>query len=156
WLKAGLIWAGTNDGLVQVTQDGGKTWANVTPSAGMPAWGTVAFIEPSRFDASTAYMVVDGHQVDDRDPHVFKTTDLGKSWKPIVEGLAKTPLSYAHVVREDPVKRGLLYLGLENGLFVSFDDGGNWQPLQMNLPHAPVYGLIVQERFSDLVVATYG
>ncbi|HSB53790.1 MAG TPA: hypothetical protein VLD58_05515, partial [Gemmatimonadales bacterium] len=156
-LKPGLIWAGTNDGLVQVTRDGGGTWTNVTANLpGLPVWGTIANVEPSRFDTGTAYLTVDGHQVNNRDPWVYKTTDYGKTWKLITNGLAKTPLSYAHIVREDPVRRGLLYLGTEGGLYVSFDDGENWQPLQNNLPHAPVYWIVVQERFSDLVVATYG
>ena len=104
----------------------------------------------------TAYLTVDGHQVNNRDPWVYKTTDFGKTWKLITTGLAKTPLSYAHVVKEDPVRRGLLYLGTEGGLYVSFNDGGSWQPLQNNLPHAPVYWIVVQPHFSDLVVATYG
>jgi photosystem II stability/assembly factor-like uncharacterized protein len=156
-LKAGLLWAGTNDGLLHVTQDGGKNWSNVTPRVpGLPAWGTVSAIEPSRYDAGTAYVVYDLHQVDNRDPFVFKTTDLGRTWKPIVGGIPRGPLSYAHALREDPVRRGLLYLGTENGLYVSFDDGGRWQPLQGGLPHAPVYGIAVQERFGDLVLATYG
>jgi photosystem II stability/assembly factor-like uncharacterized protein len=156
-LQAGLLWAGTNDGLVQVTEDGGKHWTNVTRNLpGLPPLGTVSHIEPSRFDARTAYVVVDLHQVNNRDPYVFKTTDLGKTWKKITDGLPRTPLSYGHALREDPARRGLLYLGLENGLYVSFDDGGKWQPLQNNLPAAPVYGIAVQPRFGDLVIATYG
>jgi photosystem II stability/assembly factor-like uncharacterized protein len=156
-LKAGLIWAGTNDGQLHVTQDGGKSWTNVTAHVpGLPPWGTVSWIEPSRFEAGTAYVVYDLHQVDNRDPFVFKTTDFGRTFKPIVGGILKSPLSYAHALREDPARRGLLYLGTENGLYVSFDDGGLWQPLESGLPHAPVYGLVVQERFGDLVVATYG
>ena len=119
-------------------------------------WGTISNIEPSRYDAGTAYLTVDGHQVNNRDPWVYKTTDFGKTWRLITTGLAKTPLSYAHVVKEDPVRRGLLYLGTEGGLYVSFNDGGSWQPLQNNLPHAPVYWIVVQPHFSDLVVATYG
>lgn len=156
-LKPGLIWSGSNDGLVQLSRDGGTTWTNLSGNLpGMPPWGTISSIVPSRFDTATAYLTVDGHQVNNRDPWVYKTTDYGKSWRLIVSGLAKTPLSYAHVVQEDPVRRGLLYLGTEGGLFVSFDDGGSWQPLQSNLPHAPVYGIVVQEHFHDLVVATYG
>jgi photosystem II stability/assembly factor-like uncharacterized protein len=155
--QAGLIWAGTNDGLVQVTRDGGKTWTNVTKNIpNLPPWGTVGNVEPSRHDAGTAYITVDFHQVNNRDPFVYKTTDFGASWKAIVNGIPHSMLSYAHCVREDPVKRGLLYLGTENGAYVSFDDGENWQPLQMNLPHAPVYWLVVQEHFNDLVIATYG
>jgi len=156
-LKAGVIWAGTNDGQVQLTRDGGKTWTNVTASIpGMPSWGTVSNIEPSRYDTATAYITVDAHQANNRDPFIYKTADYGRSWKPIVSGLPRTPMSYAHVVREDPVRRGLLYLGTESGLYVSFDDGGGWQPLQSNLPHAPVYWLVIQEHFNDLVVSTYG
>jgi DNA-binding FrmR family transcriptional regulator len=142
---------------VHVTRDGGASWTNVTNNiAGLLQWGTISNIEPSRYDGATAYLTVDGHQVNNRDPWVYKTTDFGKTWKLITAGLAKTPLSYAHVVKEDPVRRGLLYLGTEGGLYVSFNDGGNWQPLQNNLPHAPVYWIVVQPHFSDLVVATYG
>jgi hypothetical protein len=94
--------------------------------------------------------------VNNRDPWIYRTSDYGKTWKLIVNGIPKTPLSYAHIVREDPVRKGLLYAGTEGGLYVSFDDGGSWQPLQSNLPHAPVYWIVVQEHFSDLVVATYG
>jgi photosystem II stability/assembly factor-like uncharacterized protein len=156
-LAPGLIWAGSNDGVVSVTRDGGKTWTNVTANLpGLPDWGTISSIEPSRYDTGTAYLTVDGHQANNRDPWVYKTSDYGKTWRLITAGLDKTPLSYAHDVKEDPVRRGLLYLGLENGLFVSFDDGEHWQPLQTNLPHAPVYGIVIQEHFNDLVVATYG
>src|SRR2546426_2630697 len=155
--QAGLIWAGTNDGLVQLTRDGGKTWTSVTKNIpNLPPWGTVSNVEPSRYDAGTAYIAVDFHQVNNRDPFVYKTTDYGATWKAITNGIPHSMLSYAHCVREDPVKRGLLYLGTENGVYTSFDDGENWQPLQMNLPHAPVYWMVVQEHFNDLVIATYG
>jgi photosystem II stability/assembly factor-like uncharacterized protein len=155
--EKGVIWAGTNDGLIQVTRDGGKSWTNVTKNIpGLPEWGTVYSIDASRFNAGTAYAVFDFHQVNNRDPYAFKTTDYGKTWKPIVNGIPKTMLSYAHAIKEDPVRQGLLYLGTEGGMFVSFDDGEHWQPLQMNLPHAPVYGITVQENFNDLVIATYG
>ena len=114
-MEKGLIWAGTNDGLVQVTRDGGKTWTNVTKNIpGLPPWGTVSSIEPSRYDAGTAYLTVDFHQVNNRDPFVYKTTDYGKTWKLIVNGIPKSMLSYAHCIHEDPVRRGLLYLGTEN------------------------------------------
>jgi photosystem II stability/assembly factor-like uncharacterized protein len=156
-LEKGLIWAGTNDGLIQLTRDGGRTWTNLSPNvAGLLAWGTVSNIAPSRYEAGTAYVTVDGHQVDNRDPWVYKTTDYGRTWKLIVAGIPKTPLSYAHWVKEDPVRRGLLYLGTENALYVSFNDGELWQPLQSNLPHAPVHDVTVQEHFNDLVIATYG
>jgi len=153
----GLIWAGTNDGLLQVTRDAGKTWTNVTRNIpNLPPWGSIHSIEPSRYDAATAYVAVDCHQVNNRDPFVYKTTDYGQTWKAITNGIPHSMLSYAHCIREDPVRRGLLYLGTENAIYVSFDDGENWQPLQTNLPHAPLYWISVQERFNDLVVATYG
>jgi photosystem II stability/assembly factor-like uncharacterized protein len=155
--EAGLIWAGTNDGLVQLTRDGGKNWTNVTKNIpNLPPWGTVSNIEPSRYDAGAAYITVDFHQVNNRDPFVYKTKDYGKTWKLITNGIPHSMLSYAHCVREDPTRAGLLYLGTENALYVSFDDGDNWQPLQANLPHAPVYWLTIQEHFNDLVIATYG
>jgi photosystem II stability/assembly factor-like uncharacterized protein len=155
--EAGLIWVGTNDGQVQVSRDGGKNWSNVTKNLpGFPEWGTVDNIEASRFDAGTAYLTVDGHQVNFRDSYVYKTADYGKTWTLITAGIPHNMLSYAHCVREDPFRKGLLYLGTEGGLYVSFDDGKNWQPLQSGLPHAPVYWLTVQERFHDLAVATYG
>ncbi len=155
--EAGVIWAGTNDGIVQITRDGGKNWTNVTKNIpNMLAWGTVSNIEASRNDAGTAYLTVDGHQVNNRDPFIYKTTDYGKTWKAITNGIPHTMLSYAHCVREDPVRPGLLYAGTEGGLFVSYDDGANWQALQGNLPHAPVYWITIQENFHDLVIATYG
>ncbi len=154
---AGVIWAGTNDGLMQITRDGGKTWTNVTANIpGLPEWGTVSNIEASRFDAGTAYITVDLHQVNNRDPFIYKTIDYGKTWISISAGIPKSMLSYAHCVREDPVRKGLLFVGTENGIYVSFNDGQNWQPLQSNLPHAPVYWIALQEHFHDLVLATYG
>jgi photosystem II stability/assembly factor-like uncharacterized protein len=155
--QAGVIWVGTNDGLVQVTRDGGKTWTNVTKNMpNLPPLGTVGNIDPSKHDAGTAYVAIELHQVNNRDPFVYKTNDFGATWKLITNGIPHTALSYAHCVREDPVRRGLLYLGTENGVYVSFDDGENWQSLQLNLPHAPAYWIVVQEQFNDLVVATYG
>ncbi|HXM48835.1 MAG TPA: hypothetical protein VN956_13415, partial [Pyrinomonadaceae bacterium] len=155
--EAGVIWAGTNDGIVQLTRDSGKNWTNVTKNIpNMLSWGTVSNIEPSRYNAGTAYLTVDGHQVNNRDPWIYRTTDYGKTWKAITNGIPHTMLSYAHCVREDPVRPGLLYAGTEGGLFVSYDDGANWQPLQSNLPHAPVYWITIQENFHDLVIATYG
>jgi len=156
-LRAGLLWAGTNDGQVHVSENGGGSWTNVTANIpGLLPWGTISNIEPSRFDVSTAYLTVDGHQENNRDPWIYKTTDLGKTWRLIVTGIPKSPLSYVHHVKEDPVRRGLLYAGTENALYVSFDDGESWQTLQNNLPHAPVHGITVQEHFSDLALATYG
>jgi photosystem II stability/assembly factor-like uncharacterized protein len=156
-LESGLIWAGTNDGLVHLTRDAGKTWTNVTKNIpNLPPWGTVSNIEPSRFRAGTAYLTVDFHQVNNRDPFVYKTGDYGRTWEAITNGIPRSVLSYAHCIREDPVRPGLLYLGTENALYVSFDDGENWISLQLNLPPAPVYWIAIQEHFNDLVVATYG
>ena len=155
--EAGVIWAGTNDGLVQITRDGGKSWSDVTKNIpNLPEWGTVSNIEASRYDAGTAYITVDFHQMDNRDPFAYETRDYGRVWTAITNGIPHSMLSYAHCIREDPVRKGLLYLGTENGLYVSFDDGKNWQPLQNSLPHAPVYWIAVQERFHDLALATYG
>src|SRR5579863_2953985 len=126
--EAGVIWAGTNDGLVQITRDAGKNWTNVTKNIpNMLDWGTVSNIEASRYDAGTAYLTVDGHQVNNRDPFVFKTNDFGKTWTKITDGIPNSMLSYVHCVREDTVRRGLLYAGTENGAYVSFNDGANWQ-----------------------------
>ncbi|MBI4500305.1 MAG: sialidase [Gemmatimonadetes bacterium] len=156
-LRPGLLWVGTNDGLVQLSRDGGTSWTNVTANLpGLPGWATISNIEPSRFDTAVAYLTVDGHQVNNRDPWVYRTADYGRTWKLIVNGLPKVPMGYAHIIREDPVRRGLLYLGTENGVYLSFNDGESWQPLQHNLPRAPVYGMVIQERFNDLVIATYG
>ncbi len=156
-LEAGLIWAGTNDGLLHVTRDGGATWTDVTRNMGdMPPWMAVRSIAPSRHDPATAYVAVDGHQVNVRDPHVYRTRDYGASFERIVDGIPVDMLSYTKVIVEDPKRDGLLYLGTENAIYASFDAGDSWQPLQNNLPHAPVSGIVVQERFDDLVVGTYG
>ena len=156
-VQKGLIWTGANDGVVQLTRDGGKSWTNVTANVpGMPMWGSVRHVEPGRFDAATAYLINDAHQENNRDPWVYKTHDFGKSWKLIVNGLPKVPMGYAHIIREDPVRKGMLYLGTENAIYVSYDDGEHWQSLQLNLPASPVYGMTIQEHFNDLVIGTYG
>ena len=156
-LEEGVIWAGTNDGLVQVTRDGGTNWTDVTSNIpDLPPAGTVSNIEPSRYNAGTCYVTVDFHQVNIRDPFIYKTTDYGQSWKSISSDIPKSVFSYAHCVREDPVREGLLYAGTENALYVSFNDGANWTSLQSNLPHAPVHWITLQDHFNDLVVATYG
>ncbi len=155
-VEKGVIWAGSNDGLVHVTRDGGGTWTNVTKNMpNLPPWGTVNKIEPSRFNAGTAYVTIDLHQMNDRNPYVYRTTDYGKTWKAIND-IPHTLFSYAHCIVEDPVRKGLLFLGTENGLYMSTDEGDHWSPLQLNLPHAPVDWLTIQENFHDLVVATYG
>ena len=150
-LKPGLIWVGTDDGLIQITQDGGKNWSNITPKA-MPEWSKVSLIEASPFDAGTAYAAIDRHANDDLKPYIFKTTDFGKTWTSITNGIPDT--TFVRAVREDPKKRGLLYAGTEMGVFVSFNGGANWRPLQLNLPRAPIHDLIVKN--DDLVVATHG
>ena len=156
-LEEGVIWAGTNDGRVQLTRNGGATWKNLTERIpGLPPLGTVSNVEASSFEKGKAYIAVDLHQVNDTNPYVFKTEDYGQSWQLITTGIPSTVFSYAHCVREDPNRPGLLYLGTENSLFVSFNDGQSWQSLQMNLPHAPVHWITVQDHFHDLVVATYG
>ncbi|MGB8475192.1 MAG: hypothetical protein WCE61_14005 [Candidatus Acidiferrum sp.] len=149
--QAGELWAGTDDGLVQLTRDDGKSWANVTPKD-MPEWAMVSLIEASPFDAGTAYVAVDAHKLDNFKPYIFKTGDFGKSWTKIITGLPDD--SYVHAVREDPKHKGLLYAGTETGIWVSFNDGGNWQPLQLNLPPTPIHDLIVHD--DDLIVATHG
>src|ERR1044072_45723 len=155
--EKGLIWVGTNDGLVQVTRDGGEKWTKVTKNnPHLPQWGPVSNIAPSLYEPGVAYITVDFHQVNNRDPFIYKTNDYGKSWTAITNGIPHSMLSYAHCIREDPVRRGLLYAGTENGLYVSFNDGEKWEPLQANLPRVPVYWMVVQEHFNDLVVGTYG
>ena len=155
--EKGLIWVGTNDGLVQLTRNGGASWTNVTKNIpNLPVWGSVRSIVASRFDAATAYLTVDFHQMNNRDPFVYKTNDYGATWKSITNGIPKSMLSYAKVIQEDPIRRGLLFLGTENAIYVSFDDGAQWAPLQNDLPQVPVSGIVVQEHFSDLVISTYG
>lgn len=156
-LEAGLIWTGSNDGQVHLTRDGGQNWENVTGNIPeLPKWGTVANIEPSRFSKGTVYISVDLHQMGDFDPYVYKTEDYGQSWKPISGTVPKSVHSFAHVIKEDPKRQGMLYLGLDNGMYFSVDDGKTWVRLRNNLPPAPVYWLEIQERFDDLVVGTYG
>ena len=156
-VQAGVIWAGSNDGLVHVTRDGGGTWVNVTAGIPkLPPWGKISNIEPSHFNPGTAYLSADLHELDDLDPYIYKTTDFGKTWKRISDALPRSPLSFVHVVREDPSRAGMLYAGTENGAYMTIDDGAHWLPLQTNLPHAPVSWLTVQPHARDLVVATYG
>ncbi|MBT3326496.1 MAG: sialidase [Gemmatimonadales bacterium] len=156
-IEQGLIWAGTNDGLLHVTRDGGDSWTDVTGNMpGTPEWGAVRSIAASRYDAATAYVAVDGHQANVRDPHIYRTRDWGASFEKITDGIPRSMLSYTKVIAEDPKRQGLLYVGTENAVYVSFNDGDDWQPLQNNLPHAPVSGIVIQEHFNDLVIGTYG
>ena len=156
-VQKGLIWAGTNDGQLWYTSDGGGKWNNVTKSmTGLPAWGTVTSIQPSFFDAGTAYVSIDLHLMDNRDPFIYKTTDFGKSWTRIDSALPRGPLSYVRIVAEDPNQKGLLFAGTGNALYYSHDSGASWTRLKEGLPPAPVSWLVVQKRFHDLVVSTYG
>jgi photosystem II stability/assembly factor-like uncharacterized protein len=146
-----LIWVGSDDGLVHVTQDGGAHWSNVTPKE-MPDFATVQMVEPDADDAGTAYVVADRHRLDDFRPYAFRTHDYGKSWTPIVEGLA--PDAYLHVIRRDPARSGLLYAGTETGVMISYDEGAHWQSLQLNLPVVPVHDLLIHG--DSLAIATHG
>ena len=150
-IAAQTIWVGTDDGLVHVTTDDGKNWQNVSPSALTP-WSRVTMIDASHFDANTAYASVDRHQLQDFEPYIYRTRDMGKSWQKITAGLPRGV--YVHVVKEDPENRGLLVAGTERGAFVSLDDGDSWQPLQMNLPVTSVRDFEIYN--NDLIVATHG
>jgi photosystem II stability/assembly factor-like uncharacterized protein len=149
--EKGLLWAGTDDGLIQLTRDGGKSWANVTPKD-LPEWSRISLIEASPHDGGTAYVAVDRHQLDDLRPYVYKTSDYGKSWTKVGKGIPEG--SFVRAVREDPKKRGLLYAGTETGVYVSFNDGADWRALKLNLPATPIHDLVVTN--DDLVVATHG
>ena len=156
-VQKGVLWAGTNDGLVHISQDNGKTWNNVTKNIpNLPKLGVVRNIEASKWDAGKAYLTIEFHQIGNFAPYVYKTENFGKSWKKITNGIKEGNLSYTRCVKEDPIKKGLLYLGTENALYISYNDGENWQSLMSNLPPAPMYWMDIQEHFNDLVVGTYG
>jgi photosystem II stability/assembly factor-like uncharacterized protein len=150
-LKAGLLWAGTDDGFVHTSPDEGKTWNNVTPKE-MPEWSMVSLLDPSPHDAASAYIAVDRHKFDDFKPYIYKTHDSGKSWTKIAAGIPDG--SYVHAVREDPKRKGLLFAGTETGIYVSFDDGAHWQSLKLNMPTTPIADLVVHG--NDLAVGTHG
>ncbi len=150
-LEKGLIWAGSDDGLVHITRDGGKTWNNVTPK-NLPAWSRISQIDASPHDAGTAYVAVDRHQNDDPLPYAYKTTDYGQTWASITDGIPSG--AFVRAVRQDPVRKDLLFAATEKGVFVSYNDGQKWEPLQLNLPMTPIHDLIVKD--NDLVVATHG
>ena len=146
-----VIWAGSDDGLVHVTRDGGRTWTNVTPP-GMPEFGRVSQIDASAFEPGGAYIAVKRPLLDDKAPYIFRTSDYGRTWTKIVNGIRAD--DYVHAVREDHTRRGLLYAATQHGIWISYDDGGSWAPLSLNLPDVPVVDLIVEA--NDLVIATHG
>lgn len=148
---ANVLWAGSDDGLIHVTRDGGKTWTNITPPD-MPDFGRVSLIDASSFDAATAYVAVKRPLLDDFSPYIFRTHDFGRTWTKIVNGFDAD--EYVHAVREDPKRRGLLYAGTQEGVRISYDDGATWLPLSLNLPNTQVSDLIVEDR--DLVISTHG
>ena len=152
-VKQGILWAGSDDGLIHVSKDNGKNWANVTPKI-IPEWALISIIEPSHFDEATAYVAATRYKSDDTKPYLLKTNDYGVTWKIITNGIRSG--DYTRVIREDPNKKGLLVCGTETGVYVSFDDGNQWQPLQFNLPNTPVHDMQFQKRDHDLVIATHG
>lgn len=156
-VQQGVLWSGSNDGQIHVSMDAGETWRNVTANLpGLPEYGQFSNIEPSRYAAGTAHAAVDLHQMGDFDPYIYRTTDFGASWSRIDGGITRSNFSFVHVVREDPVREGMLFAGTDNAVWFTLDDGAHWMRLQNNLPAAPVYWLTIQPHFHDLVVGTYG
>src|SRR5206468_1162791 len=151
YLEKTTIWAGTDDGLIHLTRDGGKNWTNVTPPSLTP-WSKVSILEASRTEPGTVYAAVNRFRLDDLKPHVYRTRDFGKNWQEIVNGMPEN--APVNVVREDPARKGLLFAGTETSVYVSFDSGDHWQPLQLNLPHTSMRDLVIHG--DDLVVGTHG
>jgi photosystem II stability/assembly factor-like uncharacterized protein len=145
------IWAGTDDGLIHITRDAGKSWQNITPPQLKP-WSKVSIIEASHFDAGTAYAAINSFRLDDLRAHIYRTRDFGKTWQEITKGIPDGGSS--NVVREDPIRKGLLFAGTEGSVYVSFNDGDDWQPLQLNLPHTSMRDLTIHG--DDLIVGTHG
>ncbi|HBB97105.1 MAG TPA: hypothetical protein DC054_17145 [Blastocatellia bacterium] len=150
-LRAPMVWIGTDDGLIQLTNDDGRNWQNVTPPT-LTSWSKVTMIDASHFDVKEAYASAERHQLNDYDPHIFRTRDAGKTWSEITNGLPKG--IYVQTIKEDPQRRGMLFAGTERAVFVSFDDGDHWQSLQLNLPPASMRDLAFHD--NDLIVATHG
>jgi len=150
-VKKDLLWAGSDDGYVQVSQDGGKHWTNVTPKD-LPEYALITIVEPSPHDPATAYVAATRYKLQDRHPYLYKTHDYGKTWTKITAGIPDG--DYTRVIREDPGQRGLLFSGTETSVYVSFNDGANWQSLRLNLPAVPVHDLVVKN--GDLIAATHG
>jgi photosystem II stability/assembly factor-like uncharacterized protein len=154
-VQKGLIWTGSDDGMVHLSRNGGKNWDNVTPPKSlMPEWIQINSIEASPHDAATAYVAATMYKWDDFRPYLYKTSDYGKTWKKITDGIPAN--GFTRVIRQDPIKPSLLYAGTETGLYFSFDDGANWQSMQFNLPVVPITDLAVHKREKDLVAATQG
>ena len=149
--KAGLLWAGSDDGWVHVSQDNGKTWTKVTPPD-LPEFALISIIDPSPHDPAVAYVAATRYKLQDNKPYLYKTADYGKTWTKITTGIPDG--DFTRVIREDPQRRGLLYAGTETGVYVSFDDGGHWQSLRLNLPVVPVHDLLIKD--GDLLAATHG
>lgn len=150
-IDANVIWTGSDDGLVHVTRNSGVTWANVTPKD-MPDFGRVSQIDASKFNVGTAYISVRKPLLDDQRPYIFKTTDFGRTWTKIVNGIRAD--AYVHAVREDPTRKGMLYAATQHGVYLSYDDGANWEDLSLNMPDVPVADLIVMD--NELAIATHG
>jgi len=150
-LKEGLLWVGSDDGLIHVSRNGGESWENVTPS-GMPEWSMINSVDPSAFDEGTCYVAATRYKLGDFEPYLYKTHDFGKTWTKITSGINKE--HFTRVVREDPKRKGLLYAGTETGMYISFNEGQNWQPFQLNLPIVPVTDLAIKD--DNLIVATQG
>jgi photosystem II stability/assembly factor-like uncharacterized protein len=150
-ITRGLLWAGSDDGLIHISHDGGTSWQNVTP-ADLPEWALISIIEPSPHNPAVAYVAATCYKWDDFQPYLYKTNDYGATWTKITTGIAEN--DFTRVIREDPARRGLLYTGTETGIHISFDDGARWQSLRLNLPVVPIHDLVIKG--SDLVVATHG
>ncbi|MDZ7756385.1 hypothetical protein [Rhodohalobacter sp.] len=151
-MEPGVLWAGADDGLIHISRNNGETWTEVTPD-GMPE-AMASIIDPSPHDAATAYLAANRYKFDDFSPMLYKTTNYGRSWTKITNGIPEG--DFTRVIREDPNKQGLLYAGTETGVYVSFNDGEKWQPLQLNLPAVPITDLTVHKRDKDLIIATQG
>ncbi|MGZ3663878.1 MAG: VPS10 domain-containing protein, partial [Ktedonobacterales bacterium] len=149
--QRGVFWAGSDDGLIHVSRDGGASWQNVTPPD-LPVWALISIIEPSPHDPATAYVAANRYKLDDFHPSLYKTNDYGATWTKNTDGIADN--DFTRAIREDPERRGLLFAGTETGVHVSFDDGAHWQPLKLNLPVVPVHDLTIKD--SDLIAATHG
>lgn len=149
--EAGVFWAGSDDGLVHISKDGGKNWTDITPKE-LPEWSMVSILEPSPHDPASCYMATTRYKLDDYAPYLYKTSDYGATWTRINNGIPDD--DFTRVIRCDPTRQGLLYAGTETGLYISFDDGANWQPFQLNLPVTPIHDIVIKN--NDLVAGTHG